>query len=71
MLGICSALAVTAQMKTTLTMCIAVIVVMTLSNTIISLMRNVIPNKIRMIVEMIRDCLAGDLRKRSAQSLCV
>jgi Na+-transporting NADH:ubiquinone oxidoreductase subunit D len=52
MLGICSALAVTAQLETALVMSIAVIVVLTASNTIISVMRNVIPNKIRMIVEM-------------------
>jgi Na+-transporting NADH:ubiquinone oxidoreductase subunit D len=52
MLGICSALAVTAQMPTTITMCIAVTVVLVCSNTIISMMRNIIPGKIRMIVEM-------------------
>ncbi|MEO0481796.1 MAG: NADH:ubiquinone reductase (Na(+)-transporting) subunit D [Planctomycetota bacterium] len=49
-LGICSALAVTVQLEQTLIMCIAVIVVLALSNTIISMMRNVIPNKIRIIV---------------------
>ena len=52
MLGICSALAVTAQVQPAMVMSIAVIVVMTCSNTIVSLMRNIIPGKIRMIVEM-------------------
>lgn len=49
-LGICSALAVTTQMTTSLVMCGAVIAVLTLSNTIVSLMRNWIPGKIRIIV---------------------
>ena len=49
-LGICSALAVTVQLEQTLIMCIAVIVVLAASNTIISMMRNLIPNKIRIIV---------------------
>ena len=53
MLGICSALAVTAQMNTALTMSIAVIAVLVCSNTIISLLRNKIPGKIRMIVQMV------------------
>ncbi len=49
-LGICSALAVTTQMAPTLIMCAAVIFVLVMSNTIISLMRHWIPNKIRIIV---------------------
>jgi Na+-transporting NADH:ubiquinone oxidoreductase subunit D len=53
MLGICSALAVTAQLTTAVIMSVAVIFVVSGSNTIISLMRNVIPPKIRMIVEMV------------------
>lgn len=53
MLGICSALAVTAQMNTAVTMSLAVIAVLCASNVIISLMRNHIPPKIRMIVEMV------------------
>jgi len=53
MLGICSALAVTAQLNTAFIMSIAVILVVAASNTIISLMRNHIPAKIRMIVEMV------------------
>lgn len=53
MLGICSALAVTAQLPTAFTMSLAVIAVLCASNTTISLLRNVIPPKIRMIVEMV------------------
>lgn len=53
MLGICSALAVTAQLPTAFTMSLAVTAVLCASNTIISLLRNHIPDKIRMIVEMV------------------
>ncbi len=49
-LGICSALAVTLKMDKTVVMCLAVIVVLSASNTVISLLRNVIPSKIRIIV---------------------
>lgn len=49
-LGICSALAVTTQVGPTLVMCCAVIAVLTLSNVIVSLLRNWIPAKIRIIV---------------------
>lgn len=51
-LGICSALAVTVQMKPTLVMAIAVTVVVVFSNLLISLMRNLIPSRIRIIVQL-------------------
>jgi len=51
-LGICSALAVTVQLKTALVMCAALTFVLALSNVIISLLRNKIPSKIRIIVEL-------------------
>jgi Na+-transporting NADH:ubiquinone oxidoreductase subunit D len=51
-LGICSALAVTSQIKPSLVMGIAVIVVVALSNVIVSFLREYIPGKIRIIVEM-------------------
>jgi Na+-transporting NADH:ubiquinone oxidoreductase subunit D len=51
-LGICSALAVTVNMATTLVMCAAVIAVTTLSNTAVSLVRNRVPSSIRIIVQM-------------------
>ncbi|MCB1041298.1 MAG: NADH:ubiquinone reductase (Na(+)-transporting) subunit D [Acidobacteria bacterium] len=49
-LGICSALAVTSQLKPTVVMCIALTVVLTGSNVAISLLRKQIPSKIRIIV---------------------
>ena len=51
-LGICSALAVTVKMKPSLVMALAVIVVCAFSNVIISLIRNIIPNRIRIIVQL-------------------
>lgn len=51
-LGICSALAVTAQMSVSLVMCIALTVVTAFSNLFISIVRNQIPNSIRIIVQM-------------------
>ena len=51
-LGICSALAVTTQMKPTLTMAISVILVIVFSNLIISLMRSLIPSRVRIIVQL-------------------
>ncbi|MGE0019690.1 MAG: NADH:ubiquinone reductase (Na(+)-transporting) subunit D [Draconibacterium sp.] len=52
-LGICSALAVTAQLKPALVMAISVTVVVALGNVIISLLRNTIPNRIRIIVQLV------------------
>ena len=51
-LGICSALAVTVKVDTAIVMTLALTSVVTLSNFVISLLRNVIPSGIRMIVEM-------------------
>ena len=51
-LGICSALAVTVQMSTTLVMCVAVTFVTTLSSFFVSTIRNYIPTNIRIIVQM-------------------
>lgn len=52
-LGICSSLAVTAQVKPALVMGISVTVVTAFSNVIISLLRNTIPNRIRIIVQLV------------------
>lgn len=52
-LGICSALAITAQIKPSIIMAISVIFVLGAGNVIISLMRNIIPSKIRIIVQLI------------------
>ncbi len=51
-LGICSALAVTAQMKPTAIMAIAVTAVVVLSNVVISLLRKMIPGRIRIIAQL-------------------
>ena len=51
-LGICSALAVTVQLRTALVMCAALTFVVAMSNVIISLLRNMIPSKIRIIVQL-------------------
>ena len=51
-LGICSALAVTTQLKTSLFMAAGLIIVTALSNVVISLIRNYIPSQIRIIVQL-------------------
>lgn len=52
-LGICSALAVTVQMDNALVMGIAVLAVTAIGNVIISALRNFIPNRIRIIVQLV------------------
>lgn len=52
-LGICSALAVTTGLETTVVMCIALTAVTAFSNVFVSLVRNHVPSSIRIIVQMI------------------
>ncbi|GLB52186.1 Na(+)-translocating NADH-quinone reductase subunit D [Neptunitalea chrysea] len=52
-LGICSALAITVQLKPAIVMSLAVMAVVTFSNLIVSLLRNLIPNRIRIIVQLV------------------
>lgn len=52
-LGICSALAVTVKLEPAFVMGISVMVVLAFSNVVISLMRNLIPNRIRIIVQLV------------------
>lgn len=52
-LGICSALAITAELKASIVMAISVLFVLGLGNVVISLMRNIIPSKIRIIVQLV------------------
>lgn len=52
-LGICSSLAVTVQMKPAIIMALGVTVVTAFSNLILSALRNTIPNRIRIIVQLI------------------
>ena len=51
-LGICSALAVTVQLETAIVMTLAVICVLSISNTVISFLRSMIPTKVRIIVQL-------------------
>ena len=51
-LGICSSLAVTVQLQTAIVMSLALTFVVAFSNLIISMMRNIIPRNIRIIVEV-------------------
>jgi Na+-transporting NADH:ubiquinone oxidoreductase subunit D len=52
-LGICSALAITAELKASVVMAVSVMFVLAAGNVVISLMRNIIPSKIRIIVQLI------------------
>ncbi|MGX1929017.1 MULTISPECIES: NADH:ubiquinone reductase (Na(+)-transporting) subunit D [unclassified Flagellimonas] len=52
-LGICSALAITAELKASVVMSLSVLFVLGVGNVVISLLRNVIPSKIRIIVQLI------------------
>ena len=52
-LGIFSALAITAELEASIVMSISVMFVLGLGNVVISLMRNIIPSKIRIIVQLI------------------
>ena len=52
-LGICSALAVTSQLKPAIVMGLAVTIITAFANVIISLIRNSIPNRIRIIVQLV------------------
>ena len=52
-LGICSALAVTSKLEPSLVMAVAVTVVLALANVIISMLRKTIPNRIRIIVQLV------------------
>ena len=52
-LGICSSLAVTSQLKPSIVMGLAVAVITAFSNVIVSLIRKTIPNRIRIIVQLV------------------
>jgi len=52
-LGICSALAITAELKASVVMAVSVLFVLGMGNVVISLMRNIIPSKIRIIVQLV------------------
>lgn len=52
-LGICSALAITVQVKQAFVMAMSVLVVLVGANLIVSLMRNLIPSRVRIIVQLV------------------
>ncbi|MBQ1673953.1 MAG: hypothetical protein II064_07680 [Bacteroidales bacterium] len=52
-LGICSSLAVTVQLKGAFVMALSVIIVTGLSSFVVSLLRNSIPNRVRIIVQLV------------------
>ena len=52
-LGICSALAITVQVKQAIVMSLSVLFVLVFANLIISLIRNIIPGRIRIIVQLV------------------
>lgn len=52
-LGICSALAVTVQLKPALVMGIAVTIIVAMANVIVSLIRNTIPMRVRIIIQLV------------------
>ncbi len=52
-LGICSALAVTVQLKPAFVLAVSVVFVMAVSNMVVSLLRNTIPHRIRIIVQLV------------------
>ena len=52
-LGICSALAVTSQLKPAIVMGLAVTIITAFANVIISIIRNTIPNRIRIVVQLV------------------
>jgi Na+-transporting NADH:ubiquinone oxidoreductase subunit D len=52
-LGICSALAVTVKLKPAFVMALSVVIVIAISNVVISLLRKLIPDRIRIIVQLV------------------
>jgi len=52
-LGICSALAITVKLEPAIVMALSVMFVLSMGNVVISLMRNLIPNRIRIIVQLV------------------
>ncbi len=70
-LGICSALAVTVQVKPALIMALGVMFVTAFSNLIISLMRKSIPTRIRIIVQLIIVAMLVTIVDQTTESLPV
>ena len=70
MLGICSALAVTSKLEPAIVMGISVTAVVAFANVIISLIRNTIPNRIRIIVQLVVVAALVTIVSGFAQAVC-
>ena len=70
-LGICSALAITVQLKPAIVMSLAVMFVLIFSNVIVSLIRNLIPSRIRIIVQLLIVASLVILVDQFLKSLCL
>jgi len=70
-LGICSALAVTVKLEPALVMALAVTLVTGFSELLLSLIRNTIPNRIRIIVQLMVVATIGHFGRPSAEGLCL
>ena len=70
-LGICSALAITVQLKPAVVMTISVMAVMGASNVIVSLLRDLIPNRIRIIVQLVVVASLVALVDQIFESFCI
>ena len=55
-LGICSALAITVQLKPAIVMALSVLFVLSVANVVVSLLRSLIPSRIRIIVQLSCNC---------------
>ncbi len=69
-LGICSALAVTVKLKPAIVMALSVIVVVAVSNVVIAALRKYIPDKIRIIVQLVVIATLVILVDQITESLC-
>ena len=70
-LGICSALAVTSQLKPSIVMGLAVTIITGFSNVIISIIRKTIPNRIRIIVQLGCCGSFGNRCKPNIEGVCL
>jgi Na+-transporting NADH:ubiquinone oxidoreductase subunit D len=59
-LGICSALAITVKLEPSVVMALSVVFVLAVSNVVISILRKMIPPRIRIITQLIVDSIAGN-----------
>ena len=70
-LGICSALAITVQLKPAVVMALSVLVVLSVANVVVSFMRNMIPSRIRIIVFLVVIATLVILVDEVLKSICI